>query len=175
LILSSERDILYKDQYFRLLVVDDEETILDLYRKFFTPQMGTSEMKDLEADLFCGTQTSYQPLFSYKLTFCKQGEEAVAKVRRSIEDDDPFSVVFLDMRLPPGRDGIWTAEQIRSIDPDIHIVVVTGYSDIDPLELNEKVPSANRLMFVRKPVKAQEIRQFADNLSKNWLGGRGDR
>ena len=162
-----------KTDKFRLLVVDDEESILKMFGEIFEPQGEGSkhkaELQEIEAELFNTTASSADTQFSYTLTYCKQGEEAVEEVRRSIEEDVPFSVIFLDMRLPPGRDGLWTAENIRVIDPEVNIVIVTGFSDVDPDLLNERVTPTNRLLYVKKPVKPQEIRQFADSLTKNWL------
>ena len=158
---------------FRILVVDDEESILKMFAEIFDPTGGKAdrraELQEIEADLFSTPEPAINTQLSYDLTCCQQGEEAVEKVRRSITEDNPFSVVFLDMRLPPGKDGLWTAEQIRAIDPEVNIVVVTGFSDVDPALLNERVSPASRLLYVKKPVKPQEIRQFADSLTKNWL------
>jgi len=58
---------------------------------------------------------------------CQQGDEAVDAVKSSIEEDRPFSVAFIDIRMPPGPDGVWTAEHIRALDSNIEIVIITGY------------------------------------------------
>ncbi len=58
--------------------------------------------------------------------FCDGAEAAVAAVRDAIAADDPFAVAFLDMRMPPGPDGVWAAARIRELDPAIEIVLVHG-------------------------------------------------
>ncbi|GAA3269177.1 hypothetical protein GCM10020258_41510 [Sphingomonas yabuuchiae] len=63
---------------------------------------------------------------------CHQGLEAVAAVERAQAEGSPFAVAFIDIRMPPGIDGRETARRIRALDPDIHIVIVTGYSDFSP-------------------------------------------
>lgn len=160
----------------RLLVVDDEESILNMFGDIFDSEVESgkykAELQELEGELFSDVPSVSTTNYSYELTYCQQGEEAVEEVNRSIKEDDPFSVVFLDMRLPPGKNGLWTAEKIRGIDPDVNIVIVTGYSDVDPSELNKRVAPSSRLLYVKKPVKPQEVRQFADSLTKNWLENR---
>ena len=162
-----------KKDCFRLLIVDDELPILDIFKRIFGADVQeddlTAEMKDAESGLFSNTRDTRKTLFSYELTYCQQGKEALDEVISSIETSDPFSVIFLDMRLPPGKDGLWTAEHIRDIDPDVHIVVVTGFSDVEPAELNKKVPPASHLLYIKKPVSPPEIRQMADSLTKHWL------
>jgi DNA-binding NarL/FixJ family response regulator len=158
---------------FRLLVVDDEDSILKMFGEIFEAlneeSKNVSELQKIEAELFSNAVRAVNTQYSYALTYCKQGEEAVEEVRHSIENDEPYSCVFLDMRMPPGKNGLWTAEKIRSLDPDVNIVIVTGYTDVTPAELNEKVPPTNRLLYLKKPIKPQEVRQFADYLTKNWL------
>ncbi|MBW1981769.1 MAG: response regulator [Deltaproteobacteria bacterium] len=131
----------------RVLAVDDEEDILDLYREFLCPEVTGSKLE---------------------VTYCKQAEEAVAIIQEGSASQDPYSVVFLDILLPPGRDGVWAAEQIRAIDPRISIVIVTGLSDIPPEEIVKRVPPADKLLYLRKPFAAEEIRHFAYALGEKW-------
>ncbi len=168
--------VMTRTNNFRLLIVDDEESILNMFGEIFDTQDKVSryksELHDLEEELFSETTTFSSINYTYDLTYCQQGEEAVDEVYNSLREKDPFSVVFLDMRLPPGKNGLWAAEKIRGLDPEIYIVIVTGYSDVDPAELSEKITPASRLLYVKKPVKPQEVRQFADSLTKSWLENR---
>ena len=65
--------------------------------------------------------------------------------------NQPFAVVFLDMRMPPGPDGLWAAQRIREIDQQVEIVICTAYSDVDPLEIGRRVPPADKLFYLQKP------------------------
>jgi len=157
-------------EYIHILAVDDEKEILDSYAKSllsFTKSEEEEEMEKLEAKLF---ETSYKKTYiqNFKLKLCSQGTEAVRTVAKSIKNNDPFAVVFLDMRLPPGPDGLWTAEEIRKIDPYIIIVIVTAYSDIHPDKISEKVLPPHRLFYIEKPFSTQEILQFSKALGRNW-------
>ena len=152
----------------RILLVDDEPKVLSEFKKILCPPVKTgTELRDLETKLF-GKSTTSRITASYDLVLCNQGDEAVERVREALEQDKPFSVAFLDVRMPPGPDGIWTAEHIRELDPYIQLVMMTGYSDVDPVEISRIVPPEDKLLYIQKPVHAQELRQFALALSAKW-------
>lgn len=149
----------------RVLVADDEPSILETYREIL---MGAAERRanhdliDLRARLF-GTPKSDEVPYRerFELVTCEGAESAVRAVRDAKTGDNPFAVVFLDMRMPPGPDGVWAAARIRELDPIVDIVVVTAYSDIDPTEIGDLVPSAGNLFYLQKPFHTHEVRQLA--------------
>lgn len=149
---------------FRILVADDDETILDIYREVFD-QDDNTEFLNSEMD------TSVPARLSYDLTLCRQANEAVDAVRSAVAGKHPFSVAFIDVRLPPGKDGAWAAEKIRKIDPYIDIVFVTGCSDLDPAEISQRIPPAHRLLYLKKPFCNVEITQLGAALSVKWQMG----
>ncbi len=139
---------------FRVLTVDDEETILDLYFQILSSSR----------DLVEGAEE--MPAFDVAQS--RQGDQAVALAREGIQEGRPFSVVFLDINMPPGPDGIWTAKEIRKIDPDAGIVLVTGQARVNILETARSVLPADKLLYLQKPFYPQEILQFASALSEKW-------
>ena len=156
----------------RILIVDDEKTVHDAISQVLAPDEAISSsrsgMKNLAAKLFKGKAESVEVRERYDLVSCSQGEDGVKAVAGSIADNRRFTMVFLDMRMPPGKDGLWTAEQIRELDPMINILIMTAYSDIDPTEISKRVPPVDKLLYVQKPLRPQEIRQFAASLSTKW-------
>ena len=161
----------------RILVADDEEQILNEYTQVLGRLSAASAtdqvLRELEAELFGEPDsTGDLPFESYDLTLCRQGDEAIAAVVRGIDEGRPFSVAFLDVRMPPGIDGVRAAERIRTIDPDINIVFVTGFSDIRPQQITERIQPADKVLYCQKPLQAGELRQFAQALSAKWLGER---
>ena len=155
----------------RILAVDDDPGILDLYRKILCPDRNSSEseskLQNLAANLFSDTFPKADSV-SFNLTLCHQGDEAVETVRVAIEENRPFAVTFLDVRMPPGPDGVWTAEQIRALDSSTEIVIVTAYSDVDPQKIASRVQPAGKLLYLQKPFHPHEIEQFAAALSAKW-------
>jgi len=158
-----------KVEHFRVLAVDDEEFILALYREVLSKKTGSdlSEMSDLETQLF-GKVKLRQSGYSFDLVTCHQGDEAVVVVKQAIEEDRPFALAFLDVRMPPGPDGVQTAEIIRSLDPMIEILLVTGFSDIEPLEIAQRITPAHKFLYMQKPFHPHEIYQFACTLCSKW-------
>ena len=135
----------------RILAVDDEQLMLDLYR-----------------DALSFLSYKHQSEYDFDVILCKQGDEAVEAVRDAIGGNDPFAVVFLDLRLPPGPDGLWTGEQIRKLDSYVNFVIVTGLLDIDPREMTLRIPPEDKILYVQKPFHIQELRQFAAALGAKW-------
>lgn len=155
----------------RILAVDDEQDTLDLFKEVLCGDMGSEDEKDeleaLEERIF-GTKTILGTRPCFDVVLCRQGEDAVDAVRAAVEADEPFGVAFIDVRMPPGRDGVWAAEAIRSLDSRIEIVMVTAYSDVDPREIARRVPPVEKLLYIQKPFHPQEILQFSASLGRKW-------
>lgn len=158
----------------RTLVADDDEAILYVYREILGDGGGPhAALPNLEAKR-SGRGSEAASLsggarWSYDLTLCRQAEQAVQAVAAANREGRPFAVAFLDVHMPPGKDGVWAAEQIRAVDPDIGIVIVTGYSDISSQDIARRIPPPDKLFYVQKPFHPQELIQFALALSTKWV------
>ncbi len=154
----------------RVLVVDDEQAVLDAYRQVLGRPRRSSDreaMDELRAKIFLASAGAAVAAGSapqapqFEPVFCSGAEAAVAAVREACGADRPFAVVFLDMRMPPGPDGAWAAGRIREIDPQVEIVICTAYSDVDPVEIGQRVPPEDKLFYLQKPFHPHEVRQMA--------------
>jgi PAS domain S-box-containing protein len=156
---------------FRVLVADDDSSILDFFQQVLSrveiDRTVNLETGESESKLFQENASS-QSLKLFDVVTCQQGDEAVDAVKSSIKKGRPFSVAFIDIRMPPGPDGIWTAEHIRAFDSNIEIVIFTGYSDTHPRDITRRVPPAHKLLYIQKPFNSQEIYQFVSALSMKW-------
>lgn len=163
-----------KLQSFRILVADDEIETLDLYCQALGVESDenrktTEEIGALADRLFSEKGKSIYTLANtFEIVTCKQGDEAVEIVKQSLAEKRPFAIAFIDIRMPPGPDGVWAAERIRSLDPYIEIVMVTGFSDIHPLVIARRIPPPHKLLYIQKPFHPLEIFQFATSLSAKW-------
>ncbi|MBD3305394.1 EAL domain-containing protein [candidate division KSB3 bacterium] len=161
----------FQPDLLRILAVDDEQTALRFYQRVLfaeTPAQHTSVTPDeLEAVSF-EDQPHSPSLPPVELVTCTQARRAVDIVKQALEDDQPFSVIFMDVRMPPGPDGIWAAEQIRALDPHVEIVIVTGYSDVTTQAILQRVPPIHKLLYLQKPLYAEEVSQFASALALKW-------
>lgn len=158
----------------RILVIDDEQAMLDTYGLILSPAEDVVDELEkkaaaLEAELFEEAAGEIgEERERYDVAFARQGEEGFSKAGEALENNRPFAAAFIDVRMPPGWDGVKTAAKIREIDPDIEIVIVTAYSDKDRREIIEKVGTPERLLYLKKPFDAEEIRQLALALTRKW-------
>lgn len=145
--------------YIKILVADDDERVLDCYREAFGEEEQTNQMKALDAlaaELFdTGKNIKVEPKFD--VVACSQGEEAIKVVEKAVEQGEPFDVVILDVRMPPGIDGVEAGSRIRKFDPDVEIVFVSGYSDIPFEELQKRVPPPMHLHYFNKPLSFSQL------------------
>jgi putative nucleotidyltransferase with HDIG domain len=139
---------------FRILAVDDDEAVLDLYKMILSPANPLPSM----------------PAFEVKC--CTQGDEAVDEVKRSLDENTPYAVSFLDLNMPPGPDGQWTADEIQKLDPGINIIMVTGYRSTDTGNKHSAANFSDKLLYLQKPFYRQEILQFSTALSTKWQAER---
>lgn len=155
----------------RVLVADDDRGVLSAYQTAFATvsKAQANDVSTLAASLFSDKQeTQAAPAADFDVTYVSQGEDAIAAVEESLKRDTPFQLVFLDMRMPPGIDGKETARRIRAIDPDIHLVMVTGYSDASPVEVAQVAGPLAKLYYVAKPFEIEEILQLVRALGEKW-------
>ncbi|HEY1726695.1 MAG TPA: EAL domain-containing protein [Steroidobacteraceae bacterium] len=164
----------------RVLVVDDEADVRDAYRQILLEaevQRDLAAFHNLRARLFRKGAERAAPAegsraATFDPVFCNGAEEAVHAVRDALAQEQPFAVAFLDMRMPPGPDGVWAASRIRELDPAIEIVICTAYSDIDPSDIGGIVPPEEKLSYLQKPFHPHEIRQMTIALASKWRAER---
>ncbi|HXN80914.1 MAG TPA: ATP-binding protein [Myxococcales bacterium] len=151
----------------RLLVVDDNQAIHEDIRKVFRPVPGgESELARLETELFGVKSAPLEEPFEIDSAF--QGEEALAMVQRSNRDGCPYALAFVDMRMPPGWDGLETISRIWAIDPDLQVVICTAFSDCSWTEMVHKLGRHSGLLILKKPFDTIEVMQLAHTLSAKW-------
>ena len=143
-----------------VLVVDDDPGILDTYSDILAPRPHRfAQLKSL-------MDVAESPTSNFELSIANQGEAAVELVRARSEQNMPYGVAFIDMRMPPGMDGLATAKAIRAIDARIFIVVVTAYSDHSLEEINRQL--GHDVLLLRKPFTDDELLQIARVLIEIW-------
>ena len=156
----------------RILIVDDEPGMHDSYRRCFAPVEDTSAdaLNDMAAELF-GDDAPTTPgddVVQFDAVHCIQGLDAVAEVEAAIAQGAPFAVAFIDVRMPPGIDGKETAARIRALDPNINLVIVTGFSDFSPIEISKAAGPADKIFYIAKPFEIAEVVQTATALGHRW-------
>jgi CheY-like chemotaxis protein len=149
-----------------ILVVDDNREVLDDFKNLLSPAKKAGALADLEAELFGALTQQADPTF--QLDFASQGEEALALAAEAVRADDPYAVAFVDVRMPPGIDGVETITELWKIDPAIEAVICTAYSDHTWKQIIGKLGQTDKLLILKKPFDAIEVRQTALSLTRKW-------
>ncbi|MCC5805004.1 MAG: response regulator [Opitutales bacterium] len=155
----------------RILVIDDNEAIHRDFRKILVPRCGDLRegVEAIEAELF-GDAAPVQPKRGADFTVdsAYQGNEGVRLAGAAVEAGTPYAMAFVDVRMPPGWDGIETTEHLWQADPDLLIVICTAYSDYNWESMVERLGETDRLLILKKPFDAIEVVQLALALTEKW-------
>jgi two-component system, NtrC family, sensor kinase len=155
------------NRVFRVLIIDDSRNIHEDFRKVLGRQVENS-VSQLEAEIFGDAPTSSDPGISFELDSAYQGEEGVALVRAAARENRPYSVAFVDMRMPPGMDGLGTIVKLWEADPQVQVVICSAYSDYSWSEIIARLGQTDRLVILRKPFDNIEVLQLAHSLTTKW-------
>lgn len=152
----------------RVLVVDDNPSIHQDFRKILEPdETSSGSLDSLEDELF-GSDTPACVRRPFRLDSAHQGQEALDKVKQALEDGDPYALAFVDVRMPPGWDGIVTLDHLWKADPDLQAVICTAYSDYSWQEMRQRFGERDNLLVLRKPFESMEVLQIAHAMTRKW-------
>lgn len=156
----------------RILVIDDSPDVHDDFRKALTLRNAAcDELGELEAQLF-GSASGDDALPTFEIASAMQGRAGLELVRQAKAAGRPFLVAFVDVRMPPGWDGLETVRRMWAVDPGLEIVVCTAYSDHSwrqILAVTEHSGLTDQLLILKKPFQVDEARQLALALSSKRL------
>jgi PAS domain S-box-containing protein len=151
----------------RILIVDDNRSIHDDFRNILCPDNSDeAAANEMEAVLFGENRPDE---VSFELDSAYQGQEALAMVSRALAENRPYALAFVDVRMPPGWDGVETIARIWEVDPELQVVVCTAYADYSWEQIRAKVGQPDSLLVIKKPFDNIEVRQLAHALTKKWL------
>lgn len=152
----------------RILVVDDNPAIHEDMRKILASRRN-DPLAEAEAALFGESlstrRNSQSALTSFDVTSALQGQEALALVEEAILQGTPYEMAFVDVRMPPGWNGIETIQHLWRVDPDLEVVIFTAYSDHTWHDIVEELGCSDRFLYLKKPFETLEVRQMAISLS----------
>ena len=150
----------------RILLIDDTPAIHEDFRKILAPALASQAFDEVESALF--GSSSPAPALGCELDSAYQGEEGLAKVRAARQSGLPYALAFVDMRMPPGWDGVQTIERLWQEDPLLQVVICTAYTDYSWSEVLRRLDVGDRLLILKKPFDAIEVCQLASALRAKW-------
>ncbi len=158
----------------RILVVDDNPTIREDYRRILCPSNDEEEMlDDLEAEVF---ETQQDPLSklrpSFQIAFASQGDAAAAIAQAALDQGMPFATAIVDIRMPPGIDGVETVKRLWRVQTDLQIILCTAYSDYSWQGIVHELGISHRLVVLKKPFDPVEVLQMCMAMTTKWSAER---
>lgn len=148
----------------RILIIDDNRAIHDDFRKILgEPSEADKALLAAEARLFGAREAVW-----FEIDSASQGQEGLDMVERAMAEERPYSMAFVDVRMPPGMDGVETTRRIWEVSPDLQIVICTAFSDCSWNEMQDQINPMDRLLILKKPFDTIEVLQLANTLTEKW-------
>ncbi len=156
----------------RILLVDDNKAIHEDIEAILISSLGEADqdLVEIEDELF-GESESPKRLANdiiYSIDHAYQGEEAIEMVDRAEEEGYPYALIFMDVRMPPGIDGVEAIQKIWEKYPHVEVVICTAYSDYSWEQIVNSLGNTDKLLFVKKPFDATALKQMALTLTTKW-------
>jgi two-component system sensor histidine kinase/response regulator len=152
----------------RILVIDDNKAIHADFRKILLPvQNERDDLFATESDLFGDSEVQTR-LPQFEIDSAYQGQEGFALIEKSLAENRPYAMAFVDVRMPPGWDGVETTATIWQKYSDLQVVICTAYSDYSWEQMLQKLGYSDRLVILKKPFDCVEVLQLAILMTEKW-------
>jgi diguanylate cyclase (GGDEF)-like protein len=153
----------------RVLIIDDNPAIHEDFRMVLADSADSGPNLSKIEDLLFGDGTDSPPMPpAFLLDYAIQGQQGAECVERALAEHRPYAIAFVDMRMPPGWDGLETIERIWAVDPDIQIVICSAHSDYDWTDVVGRLGHTDKLLILKKPFEPIEVEQCASALARKW-------
>ena len=153
-----------KPRIHHLLVIDDNPAIQSDFQKIFSRDQVDDDLMALDAELFGDDSALSKCPDRFELSFASQGKEGLEILRLASREKKTFGAAFIDMRMPPGWDGVETIEHLWEVDPDLQVVICTAFSDHSWESIVNRLGRTDKLLVLKKPFDEIEAIQLATAL-----------
>jgi signal transduction histidine kinase len=155
------------NQNRRVLVIDDNQAIHQDFRKILQGKSENEGFDQARAALFGDSPLSEAPE-RFDVECAAQGQAALIMVQLARNEGRPYAVAFVDMRMPPGWDGLETIVHLWEADPELQVVICTAYTDHSWEDIVRRLGHDDRLLILQKPFSSIEVSQVATSLTRKW-------
>ncbi len=152
----------------KILVIDDQASIREDFRKILCGTGQDDGGLQGARSAFFGEVESDDTSVEFDLTTASQGQEGIDLLRDAVAAGEPFALAFVDVRMPPGIDGLEAIEGLWALDDALQVVICTAYSDYSFDDIIRKLGHSDRLLILKKPFDPVEVRQLAGALTEKW-------
>ncbi len=155
-----------QDSVWRILAIDDDPLIHRTYAAILKSELEEelNQLSQLSGSVDAASAGG--KALKYELDHAYSGEEGLQKVIEANQAKAPYAIVYMDMRMPPGWDGLETAEKIREVDPAVRIILITAYMDYELDEIRQRI--GFDFIFMSKPIDANELSQSTALMGVQW-------
>jgi PAS domain S-box-containing protein len=151
----------------RILVIDDNQAIHDDLRKILLGEVEIQERLQDDEELLFGQHVT--PIVKFEIESAYQGQEGLAKLEEALSQGRPYALAFVDIRMPPGWDGVETIARLWQRYADLQVVMCTAYSDYAWSDIQRRLGRPENLLILKKPFDNIEVIQLAHALTRKWL------
>ena len=152
----------------RILVIDDNPSIHDDFRKILGASGAKNHSLEESESAVFGEAPKRTLEAAFEIESAFQGKEGLEKVQQAMEAGRPYAMAFVDVRMPPGWDGVETIGHIWKVYPDLQVVICTAYSDYSWADITKNLGTSDNLVILKKPFDNIEVFQLAHALTKKW-------
>src|ERR1700689_1425802 len=165
---SSTMDKAIQEGSRRILVIDDNPAIHEDFRKILTGgEKADAAISEAERAIF-GDVNVAPDRPSFEMDSAMQGQEGVERLRDALARGESYALAFVDMRMPPGWNGLETIERLWALDANLQVVICSAHSDTDWNEIISRLGHADKLLIIKKPFEPIEILQCACAMTRKW-------
>ena len=165
----AEMKLPFVEDNHRILVVDDNRAIHEDLRKILIGTSNAEEDLLSDEDLLFGNTKPRTPSVKFEIESAYQGQDGLARVKEKLAEGKPYALAFVDVRMPPGWDGVETIKQLWQVDPNLQVVICTAYSDYSWSDIHTKLGHSDNLLILKKPFDNIEVVQLAHALTRKWI------
>ncbi|HXR06249.1 MAG TPA: response regulator [Candidatus Acidoferrum sp.] len=163
------------EKNLRILVVDDNRAVHEDFRKILCSGKESSDGLSAAEEMLFGEPAADGRTPSFEVDSAYQGEEGLAKAKQAAAAGRPYALAFVDVRMPPGLDGVETSARLWQYCPDLQIVICTAYSDYSWNSMLARLGNNDKLVILKKPFDTMEVLQLANALTEKWRLHQADR
>jgi diguanylate cyclase (GGDEF)-like protein len=156
----------------RILIIDDNRDIHQDFRKVIGGGLDDAGSMAAAELAILGEAAPSSVKNTFEIDSAFQGQEGVARVQQALDEGRPYAMAFVDMRMPPGWDGLETIERLWKVDPDVQVVICSAHSDYDWTDVVARLDHSEKLLVIKKPFEAIEVIQSANALTRKWQNER---
>lgn len=162
---------------YRVLIIDDNEAIHRDFRSLLQSRLESGDLADLALEIFGDELGSARwpdmPVYAFDSAY--QGVDALETVKQASRTGQSYALAFVDVRMPPGWDGVETIQRIWEVDPNIQMIICSAYADYSWDEIVKELGVTDRLLLLRKPFDPNSVKQMALSVAHRWSRERRQR